>query len=694
MKRFVLFLITLSLINASNAQDIKRALKQIEKGDYDKAAPVLQQQYNVNKYNVAACYGLGLVYGAPLFTQNDFFKAYELIQFAIRNHDKLKKDELNDMQEFLELDTMYAHFKIVDKQLSDLIKQKNDLQMADKFVSQCSESDYYQEILDLKTQLEFDKAKQLNTIESYSKFIESFPYSTQVAEARKLRSQVALDNAKSKNTVEAYREVLTKYGTVEDSSLTKQLLYDAALNDAKKKNTVDTYKEFIKKYPGTKQAIEAKKLLVTVAFADAQRINTVDVYIALALDYPANDMMPQITQSAYRAAVESNSTDAMSLFLANFPDFPQYNELFDKKAASLGESTVTDEIYKVVSTEYVKLFDNNQRKDRSSSISVASDGSIILGGYTEQLGTWTSDGWIIRLNASGNLLWEKKIATDGDDVVHDAVFTEQFEVVAVGHQNYSFKNRMTKVWIGKYDAMGKLIWEKMLDGTDAQAVAVHPSGNIVVAGYTAKSDGNRDLWLAQFDDKGNRKWLKTFENKGVARDVCVLPTGEIIVAAEYWIAKTDAQGNQLWESITPESTRIYSMILTSDNQIVVGGSYYDFKDYKKQETRSDFWVWKLNQLGKPLWDKRFDREQDHDIGQSIVANADGSFIVAGVSTTTSQDDVLIMKISAQGAKEWEKLYGSYDNEKWPQLGILPEGKILLFVSKGFNSDNILVKFGE
>jgi hypothetical protein len=80
---------------------------------------------------------------------------------------------------------------------------------------------------------------------------------------------------------------------------------------------------------------------------------------------------------------------------------------------------------------------------------------------------------------------------------------------------------------------------------------------------------------------------------------------------------------------------------------------------------NDIWVLKLNSDGTKEWDNLFGGSES-DIVSSIQVTSDGGIIVAG-STQSSDGDVTdgnngdsdfwILKLRADGTKEWDKTYG-------------------------------------
>ena len=112
-------------------------------------------------------------------------------------------------------------------------------------------------------------------------------------------------------------------------------------------------------------------------------------------------------------------------------------------------------------------------------------------------------------------------------------------------------------------------WAKTYGGSDsdlAEAVAVAPNGDIIVAGWTNSSGaGSADVWVLRLDESGNVKWSKTYggEKWDMATAVAVAPNGDVIVAGETesfgaggwdaWVLKLPLDGILLGCEICSES---------------------------------------------------------------------------------------------------------------------------------------------
>ncbi|WP_461864918.1 protein kinase domain-containing protein, partial [Thermococcus sp.] len=82
----------------------------------------------------------------------------------------------------------------------------------------------------------------------------------------------------------------------------------------------------------------------------------------------------------------------------------------------------------------------------------------------------------------------------------------------------------------------------------AYAVALAPNGDIIVAGWTLSfGAGGRNVWVLRLDENGNVKWQKTYGggSDDEANAVALAPNGDIIVAG-YYGANWGGSGGDVW----------------------------------------------------------------------------------------------------------------------------------------------------
>lgn len=308
--------------------------------------------------------------------------------------------------------------------------------------------------------------------------------------------------------------------------------------------------------------------------------------------------------------------------------------------------------------------------DQGRQIQQTSDGGYIVAGYTYSYGAGESDAWVIKLDAYGNKTWDKTFGGTSYDAARSIQQTPDGGYIAAGYTGSNGAGG-NDGWVLKLDASGNKTWDKTFGGTDYDglySISRTPDGGYIAAGYTySYGAGNTDFWVLKIDSSGNEEWSKTFGSSGHDYANSIQPTsdGGYIVVGEkeddIWILKLSSSGNEVWsKKYCGDETcsgRAYSVIETADNEYVVAArASFVIR-------ASDFWIIKLDSSGNDVWIKTFSAGGE-EIPSSIQQTSDGGYIVAGVHNVPAEAGyyAIVVKLDASGEQEWYKTHGgtAYD----------------------------------
>ena len=239
--------------------------------------------------------------------------------------------------------------------------------------------------------------------------------------------------------------------------------------------------------------------------------------------------------------------------------------------------------------QWNKMYGGDQT-DIAMDIESTIDEGFILAGYSfsSSNGDVTdpshggSDFWLVKINAGGNMSWNKLLGGNGNDFAWDVQQTNDHGYIVVGYSNSSASGDVTDTlhglndyWITKLDSLGNIQWEKLLGGLgDDRAFSVLQTsdGGFVVGGrsnssgtgdVTDASQGGNDFWVVKLDSMGNTDWDHLFGGSGsdIAVEVQELREGGFLIGGyssssnsgnvietnhgnnDFWIIKLDANGN-------------------------------------------------------------------------------------------------------------------------------------------------------
>ena len=309
-----------------------------------------------------------------------------------------------------------------------------------------------------------------------------------------------------------------------------------------------------------------------------------------------------------------------------------------------------------------------------------SSDSPASGDKTEALRGET-DLWIVRLDAAGTLLWEKSLGgTNSEDLVAGVLPTADGGFLLAGHSNSDSGFEKTEAsrggfdfWIVKLDANGNLLWDKTYGGAEddkAFALAQAPDGFLIgglshsgISGdKTDVSRGITDYWLLKLDQDGNLLWDKTYGGAGIETLVTIHPVsdGGFLLGGQsssdisweksewsyghldYWLVKINAQGHMEWDRTFGglELDVLHAIQETPTGDFVLGGVSASSETGNHTSTSQgayDYWIISTNESGTKRWEKSIGGTGD-DAMTCIIPAADGGFLIGGHSNSNTSGD--------------------------------------------------------
>ena len=215
--------------------------------------------------------------------------------------------------------------------------------------------------------------------------------------------------------------------------------------------------------------------------------------------------------------------------------------------------------------EWQKVYGGN-RTDEGGDILQTDDGGYALTGYTMSDDGDASghhgggDLWMVRLDPKGSILWQKTFGGTKRDSGSSIVKTSDGGYAMTGN-TYSTDGDVTMnhgssdLWVVKTDAQGNLLWQKTFGGSKldwGHSLVELPGGDLIVAGVTASSDGDvsmnhgaGDIWVIRLTSDGRKIWEKTYG--GSFSDnvwkVEPSPSGGVYLTGESFSVDGDFSGN-------------------------------------------------------------------------------------------------------------------------------------------------------
>jgi hypothetical protein len=313
--------------------------------------------------------------------------------------------------------------------------------------------------------------------------------------------------------------------------------------------------------------------------------------------------------------------------------------------------TDAQSFYKVISTV---------GNDYASSVINDLDSGFVIVGATEGIGQGGMDGYLLKLDTAGNLIYTRTFGGQEIDWLTD------IKAIPTGFIISGYSNSFGPdydAYIVQTDFQGVTTWETTVGGSSwdfANAIALMPDGNYLMAGESYSfSNGNADGFIAKIDTNGDTLWTKHFggSKKDWFNDVAVNDYGEIALCGvttnsydetDFWLMKLDDAGNLLWElalgdTLNDEGTSISYL---SNGDIVATG-YNTFDDANKMVA----YHYKLDSAGGIKFLEGFFGPNDDsgnaitnyvDTDQSIVAIASSSYGFGGIDVYVDELSELML----------------------------------------------------
>ena len=310
------------------------------------------------------------------------------------------------------------------------------------------------------------------------------------------------------------------------------------------------------------------------------------------------------------------------------------------------------------------------------------------------------DVFIVKYDASGNLLWARRAGGGSDIYANDIAVDPAGNCYIIGefYDSASFDGNVVystianDVFTAKYDPDGNGVWAASSGGGSGDwgtGIAVDSLGNVFIAGYFQSqfvfneiphsSEGNRDAFVAVYDASGTPQWAVTgggpwndwFNKVAVDADgsniyltgefesVSVLIGGITLQNAntspprrDILLMSFDASGTAQWGIRAGSMEHDYANDVTVDDNgdVYITGTFNDtivFDDITLINTAGDLYLAKLDQSGNALWAKMPEANTALAAGISVTTFGNRPLITGGLVAGTGppilvfDDDTLI-----------------------------------------------------
>jgi hypothetical protein len=324
-----------------------------------------------------------------------------------------------------------------------------------------------------------------------------------------------------------------------------------------------------------------------------------------------------------------------------------------------------------------------------------------------------TDGWVVKVDAMGEVEWDATIGDDNYERIHSISQTADGGYIFTGFGVGPDDSRgYGDYWVVKLESTGQVAWDTLY-GTDARETGIsimQTSDDGFIVGGTRKAEDFSyvDLWVFKLDANGDIQWEQTYDNANAEDELTGMDTtsdGGYIIGAvsvdenkeDYWTLKIDENGTVEWDTVFggAEDDRLHVVRQTMDGGFILGGySESMANEYKSEDCgKPCFWVVKTDASGNITWENSIGGDGT-DLLHALELTSDGGYILGGsiasnasIHTDVSEyglgeTDYWFVKIDDAGNVLWDKRLGGEERDYLHDVIQVEEN---IYVLAGFSS---------
>jgi hypothetical protein len=319
-----------------------------------------------------------------------------------------------------------------------------------------------------------------------------------------------------------------------------------------------------------------------------------------------------------------------------------------------------------------------QYRDNAYCVIEASGGGFVLSGYVDYGLGGQQDFFILRVDATGNQIWNSTFNTPQGSTAYRIVELSTGGYVAAGYVHNGPALRDHDTWVIHVDASGNHIWNQTFgrfSGRESCFDLIEVStGGVLLASYTDMYGTPReyDMWLIRLDAAGNHLWNQTYGGTGDDFGHSVVETsgGDFVFLGhtdsfgagrrDAWLVKTDSLGNHLWNMTYGGPLNDTAMLLT---EVSGGGFAFCGNTFSYGAGLEDGWLVRVDAAGNHLWNQSYGGPEFESLNDLVEVSSGGFALVGHTRSYGAGNwDIWVVRTDAAGNLLWHQPYGgiNYD----------------------------------
>ena len=286
------------------------------------------------------------------------------------------------------------------------------------------------------------------------------------------------------------------------------------------------------------------------------------------------------------------------------------------------------------------------------------------------------DIWVAKTDNLGNLQKQRCLGGTDDENAYDIQQTFDGGYVVVGSTNSNDSDVIGNhlplgtedIWVVKLDTSLNIQWQKCLGGSGLEegfSIKQTPDSGFIISGFTfvsndgdvSGSNGGADAWIVKLNMYGAIQWSKCYggsQHESASYIQLTSDNGYIFVGStnsndsdvsgnhgsyDYWVVKLDSIGSIQWQHCyggSADDISHFIELASNNSYLVCGGSLSLNGDITSNNGDEDFWVLKINDSGNIIWQTTLGGTH-WEQALEVREISEEKIVVAGYSTSLDGD---------------------------------------------------------
>jgi len=318
-----------------------------------------------------------------------------------------------------------------------------------------------------------------------------------------------------------------------------------------------------------------------------------------------------------------------------------------------------------------KIIGTKNQYDIGICVDEAKDGYMIGGGLFKG----NQQRYMAKLDYNGEFIWQQTYENKRNGMIRGIDVLSNGELVTTGYKNcsqsgYVFIPDDSDGFIMKTDANGNVIWEKSISAPQGAKVRKEIKKNgfaICTTIWMNHPEHPEDFYLIKTDREGNEYWSKNYggDSDDHCYDFDLTNDGGYILGGhtrspsygvvnwDFLMMKLDSVGNEEWHRTFGQPRgydpnyihdEAYGIRQTPDGGYVITGGTGDEYEYSESGSpygASDIWkvyLVKVNPKGKTVWEAVYGSNTANNAGEYLGLTRDGGFIIGSDSDSAGKEN--------------------------------------------------------